>query len=186
MNTPLAISISLLFISCDHRLTIPNDFRTVYQTDSTSFIEWTDGKVYYRSSKPIENYYIDNKTYTKWKSEKYICLRHSNGSDAWTDIILPFKNNNYRLFENALEYDNRNDIVVFEIDSANFKLIAENIESRQREFIGKDWLNCESVFPHYCIDSLNIKNKVLYIEWVTPNFIDKSNKKEIKTINLKI
>lgn len=186
MRTTLQILIFLILTSCNPKIIIPNNFKIVKATDSTSFIEWTDGNIFYKSSKPIDNNYVDNKTYTKWINKKYICLRHSNGSDSWTDIVLPFSNNNYKIFENALEYDKKNGIVIYETDSANFKLIAENIDNEKKEFIGEDWKNCKSVFPHYCIDSINLNDEKMYIEWTTPNNIDKSNRKEIKIIKLKI
>ena len=189
MKNVLKIICILILVSCNSKtakISFPEKYRKFKATDSTSFIEWTDGKIFYRSSKTIDNYYIDEKTHCKWSNDKYICLRHSNGSDTWTDIILSFNHNNYKLFENALAYDKNAGIAICETDSASFKLIAENIENGKKEFIGKDWINCESVFPHYCIDSLNVQDNILYVEWTIPNRINKPNKKQVKKLKLKI
>jgi hypothetical protein len=189
MKKVLNILLVIVLTSCNSKMAkvdLPDKFRIIKATDSTSFIEWTDGETLYKSSKTIENYYVDKKTHVKWSNEKYICLTHSNGSDTWTDIILPFGHNNYIMVENALAYDKINGIVISETDSINFKLVAENLQTEKKEFIGEDWTKCESVFPHYCIDSLNVQSDMLYVEWTIPNKIDKPNKKLVKKIKLKI
>ncbi|TXF79224.1 hypothetical protein [Chryseobacterium sp.] len=188
MKNPFKIVFILFFASCHPKtaeISFPEKFRTVKATDSTSFIEWTDGKTVYRSSKTIDKNYVDNKTYCKWSNDQYICLRHSTGSDTWTDIILPFNHNHYKLFENALAYDKNAETVICETDSAGFKLVAENIENGKKEFIGREWVHCGSVFPHYCIDSINVRKNILYVEWTIPH-IDHQNKKQIIRIKLKI
>lgn len=174
----------LILANCIQKNPKDYSFEKIEHTDSTSYIQWTDGNIFYRSSKPIDNFYIDEKTYIKWSNEKYICLRHSNGSDTWTDIILPFETNNVKLIDNALAYDKLNGIVVFETDSVDYKLFAEKIQSGKRDYFGKDWEKCSSVFPHYCVDSISLSNKNLYVEWITPNFSEKITKRQIKKIRL--
>lgn len=174
----------IILYNCNKRNSANYSFTTIKFSDSTSYIQWYDGNIFYRSSKPINNFYVDEKTHIKWSNENYICLRHSNGSDTWTDIILPFNHNNYRLIENALTYDKKNGIAVCETDSANYKLFAENINSGRKQYFGNDWENCSSVFPHYCIDSINLADKDLYLEWISPNKTEKSTSKQIKKIRL--
>ncbi|MPS72572.1 MAG: hypothetical protein E2590_05395 [Chryseobacterium sp.] len=155
-------------------------------SDSKSRIEFTDGEVVQLSSKPIDNFYLDEKTRLKWANEKYMCLRHSNGSDTWTDIVLSFDNNNFKLIDNSLIYDKINGVVICETDSANYKLFAESINSGRKQYFGNDWADCSSVFPHYCIDSINLSDKDLYLEWVLPNKTEKSTRKQIKKIRLNL
>lgn len=161
-------------------------FEPVYATDTTSYIQWTDGAKIFRSSNTIDNHYVDEKTYIQWTSDRFMCLRHYNGSDTWTDIILPFNHSGYKMFENPLAYDKPNGIVVYETDSLHFKLVAENISSGEKEFIGADWESCSSVFPHYCIQNISVQDRVLSVEWVTPNRIDQPNKRVLKEIELRI
>ena len=178
----------ILIQNCNQNQKLNADykFEKIKVTDSTSFIQWTDGKIIFQSSKPIDNNYLDEKTHLIWNTKKYLCFRHSNGSDTWTDLILPLTINEVKIFENPLSYDKENGIVVYESDSAKYKLIAENIDFGKKEFIGKDWVDCSSVFPHYCIDSINVKNKELYIKWTLPNKIEIKNRKEIKKLKLNL
>lgn len=161
-------------------------FEIVKETDSTSFIHWTDGRNTFSSSMPINNYYLDHKTSLQWSNDQYMCLRHSNGSDTWTDLLLPFNSNRVQWYENALAYDKVNGIVIYETDSLPYKLVAENIIGNRKEFLGENWENCSSIFPHYCIDSIHIENKELYVNWTLPNKIDKPNKAEVQKIKLKL
>ena len=79
----------------------------------------------------------------------------------WTDLLLPFNSNRVQWYENALAYDKVNGIVIYETDSLPYKLVAENIIGNRKEFLGGNWENCSSIFPHYCIDSIHIENKEL-------------------------
>jgi hypothetical protein len=159
-------------------------FEIVKATDSTSFLHWSDGKKTYRSSKPVSNNYLDHKTKLQWSNDQYMCLRHSNGSDTWTDLILPFNNNEVKLYENTLAYDKVNGIVIYETDSLPYKLVAENITGKKKQYLGEHWKNCSSLFPHYCIDSIYVENKELYVDWVLPNKIDQPNTAEVQKVKL--
>ena len=114
-------------------------------------------------------------------------MHRSTGSDTWLDIILPLtKNADLNYYENCLAVEKEKGIVVYEYPSEDSILIAENISTKKKQIIGKNWLKCSSAFYHYCIDSISIKNNLLYIEWVVPNRIDKPNKKETKRIKLDV
>lgn len=159
-------------------------FKIIKATDSTSFLQWTNGKTSLRSSKFISNHYLDDKTHLQWSNEKYMCLRHSNGSDTWTDLILPFTNNEVKLYENPLSYERVKGIVVYETDSLPYKLVAESIDGKKKQFIGENWKNCSSLFPHYCIDSIRIENRELYVDWVLPDKTHPNHSKEIQKVRL--
>ncbi|WP_250253848.1 hypothetical protein [Chryseobacterium sp. Marseille-Q3244] len=159
-------------------------FEIIKATDSTSFLRWSNGEKTIYSSKPIDNHYLDHKTILKWSNDQNMCLRHSNGSDTWTDLILSFKSNEVKFYENVLAYDKINGIVIYETDSLPYKLVAESMVGKRKQFIGKNWKNCSSMFPHYCIDSIHIENKELHVNWVLPNKIDKPNTTEVQKIKL--
>ncbi|KAB1230177.1 hypothetical protein [Chryseobacterium viscerum] len=189
MKPLLLLSFFIVISSCHSpdKIEIINPkhaFKIIKATDSTSFLRWTNGKTNLRSSKSIGNHYLDHTTYLQWSNERYICLRHSNGSDTWTDLILPFNSNEIKLYENTLAYDKVNGIVVYETDSLPYKLVAESIDGNKKQFLGENWKNCSSLFPHYCIDSIYIENKELYVDWVFPNKIDKPNKAEVQKMKL--
>lgn len=191
MKPLLLFSFCLLILGChssDKAQTMnpKHTFEIIKETDSTSFLRWTNGKSTFNSSIPISNHYLDHKTSLQWSNDLYMCLRHPNGSDTWTDLILPFNNNEVRLYENALAYDKVNGIVIYETDSLPYRLAAENMIEKKRQFLGENWKNCSSLFPHYCIDSIHVENKELYIDWVTPNKIDKPNTTEVQKIKLEL
>jgi len=191
MKLLLLLSFCVLISAChssDKAATInpKHTFEFVKVTDSTSFIRWTNGKRTFKSSTSVSNHYLDGKTSLQWSNDDYMCLRHPNGSDTWTDLILPFNNNEVRFYENTLAYDKINGIVIYETDSLPYKLIAENIPGKEKQFLGENWKNCSSLFPHYCIDSIHIENKELFADWVTPNKIDNPNTTEVQKIKLKL
>ncbi|MDW9379941.1 hypothetical protein [Chryseobacterium sp. JV558] len=191
MKPFLLLSFGLLISAChssnkNDTINPKHTFEIVKATDSTSFLRWTNDKSTFNSSESISNNYLDHKTSLQWSNDQYMCLRHSNGSDTWTDLILPFNNNEVKFYENTLAYDKVNGIVIYETDSLPYKLVAENIAGKEKQFLGENWENCSSLLPHYCIDSIHLENKELYIAWTLPNKIDKPNKTEAQKIKLKL
>ena len=151
--------------------------------DSLSIIKWGT-KNFENSTEPIETFLLDERTYEKWRNEKFICLTRSIGSDTKFDIILPLKENSKNKYiSNSLAYDKNNGKVIFEEGNI---LTVQNLNNDKKEVLGKMLKKCDSFFIHYCIDSINIDNNKVYIEWVTPNKIDKPNQKEVKEFILKI
>lgn len=157
-------------------------FQYVPTSDSTSLIKWGNDNVSNISS-PFLNDDLDDRVGVSWQTKKYIALRRSTGSDTWYEIILPLVSaQKEKLFYNPLAYDKKNDIVIYEYNfgSVDTVLVAENILNNKRQYIGKNWKACSSVFNHYCIDSISISNKLLYVKWTLPNKIEEPNKTEIK------
>lgn len=191
MKPFLLLSFYLLISAChssnknDGIISKPT-FEIIKETDSTSSLRWTNGKIIFNSSEPISNNYLDHKTSLQWSNDQFMCIRHSNGSDTWTDLILPFDSNEVKLYENALAYDKVNGIVIYETDSLPYRLVAENMIKKEKQFLGENWKDCSSIFPHYCIDSIHIENKELYVHWTLPNKIDKPNKTEVEKIKVKL
>jgi len=190
MKLFLLVSFYLLISAChssnkNETINPKHTFGIVKATDSTSFLSWTNGKKNFLSSESISNHYLDDKTSLQWSNDQYMCLRHSNGSDTWTDLILPFNSNEIKVYENTMAYDKVNGIVIYETDSLPYQLVAENIVGKEKEFLGENWKKCSSIFPHYCIDSISVENKELYVNWGLPNKIDQPNTTEVQKIKLK-
>lgn len=165
-----------------------NYYQFVFATDTTSFIKWGNDTFTNISTQEIDNYLLDkDKINLDWANKKFIVLKRNSGSDTWQHIVLQLKPKQEPIFyENSLAFDRENGLVVYESSSVNDTiLIAENIITKRKKYLGKNWTKCSSAIHHYCIDSISINNHKLYLEWVTPNYIDKPNKKEIKIINLK-
>lgn len=189
---PLFIIIFSLFFNCKNENTKDVVAKNTTQksfykyeklNDSLSVIKWGT-KSYYNKTEPIETFLLDEKTYENWRNEKFICLTRTMGSDTKFDIILPLKKNaKNKYISNSLAYDKINGKVVFEDGNV---LTVENLNTDSKETIGNDFKKCESFFIHYCIDSISINNNKVYIEWTTPNKIDKPNKKVINEIKIKI
>lgn len=163
-------------------------YQFVFATDTTSFIKWGNDKFTNTSYQEIDNYLLDkDKIILDWATKEFIVLKHNSGSDTWQHIVLQLKPKQEPIFyENSLAFDRENGLVVYEFPSVKDTiLIVENIITKRKKYLGKNWTKCSSALHHYCIDSISINNQELYLEWVTPNYIDKPNKKEIKKINLK-
>jgi hypothetical protein len=163
-----------------------NYYQFVRSTDSTSLIKWGNKSVSNISNHTFDNWILNDKIYLKWSNKRFITLTRSCGSDASLTIILPLiKGQDAKMYNNLLTVDKDNGIVVCEYYSkSDTVLLAENVITGKKQSIGKDWEKCSSGFNHYCIDSINISNNMLYVEWTVPNYIDKPNKKVIKRIKL--
>ncbi|MBP7478665.1 MAG: hypothetical protein KA797_09085 [Chitinophagales bacterium] len=163
-------------------------YQFIRLTDSTSTIKWGNKVISNLFGDTIDNFFIEkDRINLKWANEKFIVLGRSGGSDTWFRIILPLtKGANAYFYENLMAMDKENGIVVIEhaFDDSDTVLIAENILTRKRQIIGLDWEKCSSAMNHYCIDSISISKKQLYVEWTLPNKIDEPNAKEIKRIRL--
>ena len=157
-------------------------------TDSTSTIKWGNKSITNYVSDTTNNFYIEkDEINLKWSNGKFIALGRSTGSDTWFNIILPLtKNTDVKFYENPLTVDKENGIIVYEyyFEICDTILIAENIMTGKKQYIGAGWKKCSSVFNHYCIDSISVSKNQLYLEGTLPNNIDKPNKTEIKRIKL--
>jgi hypothetical protein len=180
-NTQTIIDTNLFVIDGSYYQFIP-------ATDTTCYIKWGNTAVSNISSKAIGNWQVEyGEIGLQWSNDKFIGLCRGTGSDTWMDIILPLKSNeDVRFYENRLAIDEENGILVYEYPSEDSIIIAENILTSKKQVLGKNWTPCSSFLYHYCIDSVSIVNKELYIEWVTPATMDVPNYKEFKQIKLNI
>ena len=166
-----------------------NYYRFVKGSMSSSFINW--GNKDFETTiwtPPIDNSVLNDKVSLDWYNDKYIVLKMRTGSDTWYSIFLPLIKDAKELwFFNSLAVDKTSGIIVYpNKKNADTTLIIENIQTGQKQFTGIGWEKCSSAFIQYCIDSISISKKTLYIEWTTPNYIDKPNRKEVKRIKITI
>ena len=165
-------------------------YQIVKVSDTSSYLKWGNKKNTFYCKTEIDNFYLEKeRLHFKWKNSKFICLGRSCGSDTWINILLALKENtNPQIYENALAFDKENGIVICEgFIHEDPPLIAENINTGEKEILGKNWTKCDvGSFYHYCIDSISVTNKELYVKWATPHKLEENPMFETKRIKLKI
>lgn len=144
------------------------DIKVLPLSDTSFCFKWGN-KTFQSQSQPFPNSLFNyHPLQLAWTSESYVALYLDTGSDTWLHVIFPLKaSSEVRVYGNPLAYDKASDIVVFEnyFGIGDTILIAENIKSGQRQFILNSGTACASAINHYCIDSIHINNRHLYLEW---------------------
>jgi hypothetical protein len=187
---PQANSSSIQYPQIDTSKVLLSDcyYQFIRISDSTSTIKWGSKGITNLFSDTTDNFFIEkDRISLKWANEKFISLGRGSGSDTWLNIILPLtKGADARIYENPMAVDKENGIIVFEhtFNECDTVLIAENILTGEKQIIGLDWKKCSSALNHYCIDSISVSKKQLYVEWTLPNKIDEPNKTDIKRVRL--
>jgi len=88
------------------------------------------------------------------------------GSDSQAKLLLPFDLNlKEQLYWHDITFNIEDEIIVYEYNSEDTILMAENFRTLQKQAIGKGWQKCESAFPHYCIKNARIEDKILKLNW---------------------
>jgi hypothetical protein len=158
----------------------------ILSTDSTSLIEWGDGNYKNVTNYSIPNHLIE-KTWIYEKNTKYIILKTNTGSDSRTISILPMEEGMVeKIYYNDLLIDLDKEIIVYEASEKGFPLIAEHFRTGSTQPIGVDWPECESVFPHYCVENIVLNGDVLQITWSVPHKLDKSKISKIYEVILEL
>jgi hypothetical protein len=169
---------------------VENDvfYQFIPVTDSTSRIKWGNQKITNISRVIVDNYYLtDKRLYLEWSNDKFIFLGKWGYGDTWVNIILPLQpGEDLRFYQNIMAVEKNRGYVVYEYPEEDSILIAENILTGKQQVVGSNWNTCGSIFYHYCIDSISIKNETLYVEWVPLNEEKKNKKKEIKRVKLNL
>jgi hypothetical protein len=162
-------------------------YQFVRLTDSTSTVKWGNKSFSNFCKDTSDNFFFDKeRIQLKWSNNKFIAIGRGAGSDTWFQIILPLtKDADLKIYENPLATDKDNDIIIYEYNSDTV-LVAENMTTGKKQIIGTNGKKCSSAFSHYCIDSISVSKKQLYIKWTLPNKIEEHNKTEIKRISLDI
>lgn len=162
-------------------------YQFIQATDSTAFIKWGNKTITNTSKTDLYSVYLEKERISiEWFNHKFMVLGRGTGSDTWVNIVLPLtKDADLKFYENCMVFDKENGIAVREwYSESDTVLLAENIITGKKQAIGGDWKREPISFFHYCIDSISVSKKTLYVEWVLPNKLDKRNKKEIKRIRL--
>lgn len=173
----------LLLFSCHKKEKSFYEVKSINK-DSSQII-W--GNSIFKNSQNFENFVLDkDKIKTKWKNENFIILQRETGSEAWINLILPIKKNE-KLFQTdqVLAFDSINNIIVrqnYNSEEYPFQLIKLN--TFEKDSIRFKTKNCESVNIVNCIDKIDFNEKVLIINWTTPNKFEKNGKTEIAVYSL--
>ena len=181
-----------LFVQVDTVREVDGDlfYQFIQATDSTAYIKWGNHTFTNISKTTVYSAYLaKERIYIRWFNKKFMVLGRGTGSDTWIDIVLPLtKDADLKFYENCMAFDKENGITVREwCCQTDTVLLAENITTGKQQALGKDWLKCGAVsFVHYCIDSISISNKILYVEWVLPHKIEEHNTKDTKRIKLDV
>ena len=161
-------------------------FEVVPATDSTSYIVWGNQDFERQTTKTYPSSPTDQRISIKAENEHYLALQYWTGSDSHVLLILPLdETSKEKVYWNDLALDLESEIIVYESALKHEVLVAENFRTMQKQSFGSDWKPCSSAFPHYCIEGVVIKGKILLLTWITPNRFDvnaASQRKELKLI----
>lgn len=149
-------------------------------SDSTYSIQWGDSSITYTSDLLLDEYLINpERIRINWHNDRFLSLKAGTGSDTWFEAILSKNDPSLgRIYWNTLAFDRDAGIAVYEYGAKDSLLIAESFYTQEQLVIGQNWTRCGSTFSHYCIDSISISSRELYIEWAAPD-IYHSEVKEI-------
>ncbi|MGZ4851127.1 MAG: hypothetical protein ACXV2C_07090, partial [Candidatus Bathyarchaeia archaeon] len=108
------------------------------------------------------------------------------GTNAWTNVVLPLNQKEQpQAFGNGLWFDQKNNYFVTE-EVGDTIMAVHNLKTRKEQVIVEKGRPCESVINSACIDTVSIRDNVLYYKWVTPRLdITPSSKVETR-VRLKI
>ena len=112
--------------------------------------------------------------FIKWSNNDYLILEYWTGSGVWTDLVLPMnKKDKVQAFANGLCFDNIYNLLGIE-QFRDTILLVENLKTKKKQYIIDKEHICDAPLNSSCIDSIAIKNKMLYIKWVVvKNYVDK-------------
>ena len=170
-----------------------NYYMLIPFSDSAVKIAWGNDTLKRVYGNPLD-FFSAYKLYgVKWENEYYLILLQGQGSGAWANIVLPINSSEKpEVIYNGLCFDTANNLMVSqEIPwsdplSNDTILVVKNLRTHQNQFIIEKEKHCESANYLYCIDSISIHEKLLYYQWVTPNFRDENKKSVERRVRVKI
>ena len=170
-----------------------NYYMLVPFSDSAVKIAWGNDTLKKVYDKPLDFFSAYKLCGVKWENKNYLILVQSQGSDAWTNFVLPLNNiDQPKVIYNGLCFDTINNLIVSEGLPWNDPLlhdtvlVAKNLKTGQSQFITEKDRSCDAGFRHSCIDSISIHNKLLYYKWSIPNNIDENKKSVERRIKITI
>jgi hypothetical protein len=145
-----------------------NFYQLIPVTDSTSRLKWGNKSANYTSPKVFENWMLSEKMWLDWSNNKFIVLAFDMGNDSWYNVVLPFANGKGpEFFWRPIAFDHENGIIVSAYGvGPDSILLATDVLTNKIQPVGKGWKTCQDTHgPHYCVDSVSIANKQLYVQW---------------------
>jgi hypothetical protein len=143
-----------------------NYYKLIPTTDSTCKIEWGNTKLK-RISEDYHFHFV-REIRLDWENTDFMVLKGSSEMDSWFNVILPLDSQSkvsdiwnpmaYNKFYNLIVEEGHGDTIV----------IVRNIKTGKSQTEIDSENSCQSPFNHYCIDSISILNKELYIKWAFP------------------
>lgn len=144
-------------------------------TDSTCRITWGNNMVTRTNTEDID-FYLARRLHYQWENSQYLILKGGTGSGAWINMVLPFKKTEkVKTFENMLCFDAVDNLVATQYYNDTI-LVVQNLKTDQKQYIVLSDTPCEAASNLYCIDSVGLKNKELYLKWATANLANDSSR----------
>jgi hypothetical protein len=161
-----------------------NYYKLIPSTDSTCKIEWGNTKLK-RISEDFD-FYFARRLSLNWENKDFLVLEGGSGSDTWFNLILPLDTlSGISDVWNPMAYNKERNLIAIE-GYADTILVIRNIKTGKSQPIIDGINKCESVFNHYCIDSISIQNKEVYIKWIIPHKMSDDFKVIVKRVKVKI
>ena len=162
-------------------------------SDTTFKITWGNDTIRRTYDRPLTFVVVD-RLWVKWENQDYIILDYGIGSGVWENIILPLNNKEQaQAFYNGLCFDKDNNLFTIagrpwsEIGPVYYNdtvLTLKNLKSQQLQFaVEKEKHNTDILLS---IDSVRIKDKLLYYEWATPSRYDDNKRVVARRIQVTI
>ena len=143
-----------------------NFFLLEQSSDSTCRITWGNNEVTRNTQEEID-FNLARRLHYQWENTEYLILKGGTGSGAWLNFVLPFsKSEKVKTFDNLLCFDPENNLVASQYFNDTV-LVVQNLKTDQKEYIVLKDTPCEAASNLYCIDSIGIKNRELYLKWAT-------------------
>ena len=152
-----------------------NFFLLEQSSDSTCKITWGNNTIA-RSGQEEIDFNLARRLHYQWENTEYLILKGGTGSGAWLNFVLPFsKSEKVKTFNNLLCFDPEDNLVASQYFNDTV-LVVQNLKTDQKQYIVLKDTPCEAASNLYCIDSIGIKNKELYLKWATANLENDSSR----------
>ena len=162
-----------------------NYYTITKATDSTVHLFWGNNTLKRKLNEDLALWPAAERLSIKWSNKDYLILEFGTGSGAWLNIVLPIdKKEKPQEFDNGVCFDNVSNLFAYESYDDTI-LIVQNLKTRKEQYIVEKKRCCVANNSE-CINSAEIKNRLLYFKWAPDNC---ANDKKIiyhKKVKLKI
>lgn len=141
-----------------------NYVKYIYVDDSTYEIAWGNHDVK-RTMKTWMDGVPDRFAEFIKENDSVIILQRSCGSPCWTNLILPLDSVKQPFeIEMPEAYDMKNNLVAYNGDQDTIVWVENFLTGHKAPVLGKP---CGSACNCYCVQSISINDRELYIKWMT-------------------